>query len=58
MAAGVDGIVIDWERDGKRARQLAADTEINEDTELDLLRVREATNALGSRAEAPGTVPR
>ena len=43
MAAGVDGIVIDWERTGKRERQLAADTEINLDTVDDLRRMRAAT---------------
>ena len=45
MAAGVDGIVIDWERAGKRARQLAADTEINLDTVDDLRRMRTATRS-------------
>jgi hypothetical protein len=42
--SGVTGIVIDWERDGKRARQLSADTEINEDTVDDLRRIRTATS--------------
>ena len=32
VAAGVDGIVIDWERRGKHVRQHGADTEVNEDT--------------------------
>lgn len=41
--AGVDGIVVDWERLGKRRRQRTADTEINHDTPDDLRRVREAT---------------
>lgn len=45
VAAGVDGIVIDWERSGKRERQQAADTEINEDTLEDLRRVRDATSS-------------
>lgn len=44
-AAGVDGIVIDWERTGKAERQEAADTEINSDTAEDLARVRAATDA-------------
>jgi hypothetical protein len=39
-AAGIDGIVVDWERQGKRQRQLGADTEINEQTVGDLERVR------------------
>lgn len=43
VAAGVDGIVIDWERAGKRARQFAADTEINLDTVDDLRRMRAVT---------------
>lgn len=41
-AAGVDGIVVDWERQGKRQRQLGADTEINEHTVRDLERVRKS----------------
>lgn len=45
FVAGVDGIVIDWERAGKHDRQHAADTEINEDTPDDLRRVRDATPA-------------
>ena len=44
IAAGVNGLVIDWERAGKRTRQEAADTEINEDTVEDLERVRRATS--------------
>jgi hypothetical protein len=39
-AAGVDGIVVDWERAGKRDRQAGADTEINQHTVEDLRRVR------------------
>lgn len=45
IAAGADGIVIDWERIGKEERQAAADTEINRDTVDDLGRVRAATPA-------------
>jgi 2-keto-3-deoxy-L-rhamnonate aldolase RhmA len=41
--AGIDGIVIDWERRGKDRRQADADTEINRDTEDDLRAVRAAT---------------
>lgn len=44
-AAGVAGIVIDWERAGKAERQEAADTEINRDTVDDLAGVRAATDA-------------
>jgi len=40
VAAGVDGIVVDWEVAGKRRRQAGADTEINADTVEDLMRVR------------------
>ncbi|MFN0166908.1 MAG: aldolase/citrate lyase family protein [Bryobacteraceae bacterium] len=43
-AAGVDGIVVDWEWRGKHTRQNGADTEINRDTADDLRRVREATD--------------
>lgn len=45
VCAGIDGIVIDWERRGKRLRQHAADTEVNDDTVDDLRRVRAATHA-------------
>lgn len=45
VAAGIDGIVIDWERNGKHARQFAADTEISLDTVDDLRRMRVATQA-------------
>jgi citrate lyase beta subunit len=43
--AGVDGVVIDWERRGKHRRQAGADTEINADTPDDLRRVRFSTGA-------------
>ena len=39
-AAGIDGIVVDWERQGKWERQLGVDTEINRQTVGDLARVR------------------
>ena len=42
VAAGVGGIVVDWERQGKWERQLGVDTEINLHTVGDLVRVREA----------------
>lgn len=45
VAAGVDGIVVDWERQGKRERQARADTQINRDTPQDLERVRASTRA-------------
>ena len=45
VAAGVAGIVVDWERAGKRERQRGADTEINQDTVEDLRRVRACTPA-------------
>lgn len=45
VAAGVDGIIVDWERRGKDVRQAGADTEINNDTPDDLRRVRRATDA-------------
>lgn len=46
VAAGVDGIIVDWEQRGKSERQAAADTQINHDTPDDLRRVRAATSAL------------
>lgn len=45
VAAGIDAIVIDWERNGKHARQRWADTEINDGTVDDLRRMRAATRA-------------
>jgi hypothetical protein len=44
--AGVSGIVVDWERAGKRERQSGADTELNHHTLEDLRRVRRATDGL------------
>lgn len=41
VSAGIGGIVVDWERQGKWERQLGVDTEINEQTVGDLVRVRE-----------------
>jgi hypothetical protein len=45
VAAGVGGVVVDWERDGKALRQAHADTQIGVDTVEDLRRVRAATRA-------------
>lgn len=44
VAAGVDGIIVDWESRGKEERQRHADTEINRDTPDDLRRVRGCTD--------------
>jgi hypothetical protein len=44
VAAGAAGIVIDWERRGKAARQEGEGTQINSDTPADLSRVRGATD--------------
>jgi hypothetical protein len=46
VAAGVDGVIVDWENIGKERRQLGADTQINYDTVEDLRRVRACTEAL------------
>lgn len=40
IEAGVEGIIIDWERIGKQERQVFANTQINQDTIEDLKRVR------------------
>ena len=45
VAAGVDGVVSDWENAGKRLRQQGADTQVNFDTADDLRRIRKATTA-------------
>lgn len=45
VAAGVDGVIVDWEFMGKQARQAGADTEINKHTLADLQRVRACTDA-------------
>jgi hypothetical protein len=53
--AGVDGIVVDWERRGKRERQAGADTEIRSDTPADLAAVRRATDGrVLCRVDGPG----
>ena len=46
VAAGATGVVVDWERRGKRARQAGADTQINGDTPDDLAAVRGAQDGL------------
>jgi hypothetical protein len=43
VQAGATGVVVDWERRGKRRRQAGADTQINADTPDDLAAVRSAT---------------
>jgi HpcH/HpaI aldolase/citrate lyase family protein len=45
VAGGVATVVVDWENDGKHARQAAADTEINSHTADDLRRARAAASA-------------
>lgn len=44
VAAGVAGIIVDWESISKEARQAFADTQINRDTLDDLRRVRACTD--------------
>jgi 2-keto-3-deoxy-L-rhamnonate aldolase RhmA len=43
-ASGISGVIVDWERVGKRHRQAGADTQIGEDTPDDLRRVRAHTS--------------
>ncbi len=45
VAAGVAGVIVDWESRGKEARQEKWDTEINHGTPRDLEVVRQATDA-------------
>ncbi len=45
VSAGVDEIIVDWERRGKAERQSGFDTEINADTVADLRLVRSSTRA-------------
>ena len=53
--AGVDGLVVDWETQGKRARQLGADTEINEDSPEELERLADlGAEHLLCRIDGPG----
>jgi HpcH/HpaI aldolase/citrate lyase family len=55
VAAGVDGVIVDWERRGKEERQAGADTEIREDTPADLAAVRATTRApVLCRVDGPG----
>ncbi len=44
VRAGAAGVVVDWERRGKRERQAGADTQVGSDTPADLVRVRAATS--------------
>ncbi len=44
--AGVDGVVVDWEFRGKPERQRGANTQINNDSLADLVRIRKVTTAL------------
>ena len=46
VAAGATGVVVDWERRGKRARQAGAATQINADTPEDLAAVRGAQSGV------------
>lgn len=43
VRAGVDGIIVDWENQGKKLRQERFDTQINFDTYDDLCRARQVT---------------
>jgi citrate lyase beta subunit len=45
LAAGIDGLVVDWEHLGKQNRQSGADTEVNHDTVEDLIRLRRSIDA-------------
>ncbi len=45
LPGGLAGVVVDWERRGKRERQAGADTQIGADTHDDLRRVRASTSA-------------
>ncbi|HEX7707402.1 MAG TPA: aldolase/citrate lyase family protein [Thermoanaerobaculia bacterium] len=45
LAAGIDGLVVDWEHLGKQQRQSCADTEVNHDTLEDLVRLRRSIDA-------------
>lgn len=45
LAAGIDGLVVDWEHLGKQQRQSGADTEVNHDTVEDLVRLRRSIDA-------------
>lgn len=55
VEAGIDGVIVDWENAGKRARQEGADTQVNLDTLEDLARVRAATQGhVLCRINGPG----
>ncbi len=42
--AGIHGFIVDWENKGKFERQRGFDTQINQNSVADLIRVRENTN--------------
>ncbi len=44
VESGAKGVVVDWERRGKRRRQAGVDTQVNGDTPADLAGVRAATS--------------
>jgi HpcH/HpaI aldolase/citrate lyase family len=44
VGSGAAGVVVDWERRGKRRRQAGVDTQVNEDTPAHLATVRAATS--------------
>jgi hypothetical protein len=44
VQGGAAGVVVDWERRGKRRRQAGVDTQVNADTPADLAAVRAATS--------------
>ena len=44
VGSGAAGVVVDWERRGKRRRQAGVDTQVNGDTPADLATVRAATS--------------
>ena len=44
VRSGAAGVIVDWERRGKRERQAGADTQVNGHTPADLARVRAATS--------------
>ena len=46
VGAGATGVVVDWERRGKRARQAGVDTQINADTPEHLAAVRTAVSGV------------
>lgn len=45
VGAGIDGIIIDWEKKGKANRQILFDTQVNKHTVSDLKAVRDHTSS-------------